>query len=67
MGTVDEIKAAIQNLPPEDQARLADWVAERFEKDWDRQVAADIEAGKLGAIIEEVDRDARAGDRPAFS
>ena len=62
MGTVDEIKAAIQNLPPEDQARLADWVVERFEKDWDRQIAADIEAGKLDSLLEEVDRDAKAGD-----
>ena len=62
MGTVDEIKAAIRNLPPEDQVRLADWVVERFEKDWDRQIAADIEAGKLDSLLEEIDRDAKAGD-----
>ena len=52
MGTVDEIKAAIQNLPAEDQARLADWVVERFEKDWDRRIAADIEAGRLDSLLE---------------
>ena len=62
MSTVDEIKAAIQNLPPGDQARLVDWVVERAKKGWGRQIAADIEAGKLDSLLEEVDRDARAGD-----
>ena len=62
MGTVDEIKAAIGHLSPEEQARLADWVLERVDRDWDRQIAADIEAGKLDSLLEEVDRDAKAGD-----
>jgi hypothetical protein len=62
MSTVDGIKAAIGHLPPEEQARLADWVLDRFDKDWDRQIAADVEAGKLDSLLEEVDRDARAGD-----
>ena len=61
MSTVEEIKAAISCLLPEEQARLADWVLERVEKDWDCQIAADIKAGKLNDIIAEVDRDARAG------
>ena len=62
MSTVEEIKAAIKRLPREKRARLADWVLERVEKDWDCQIAADIRAGKLDAVIHEVERDARAGD-----
>ena len=62
MSTVDEIKAAIGHLPPEEQARLADRVLERFDRDWDRQIAADIEAGKLDSLLEQVDRDAKVGD-----
>jgi hypothetical protein len=62
VSTVDEIKAAIGHLPPEEQARLTEWVLERFDGDWDRQIAADIEAGKLDSLLEEVDRDTRAGD-----
>ena len=62
MSTVEEIKAAIGHLSPEEQARLADWVVERFEKDWDRRIAADVEAGRLDSLLEEVDRDAKAGE-----
>jgi len=62
MSTVEEIKEAISRLSPGEQARLADWVFERIESDWDSQIAADIRAGRLDAVIEEVDRDARAGD-----
>ena len=62
MSTVEDIKGAIQHLSPREQARLADWVLERVEKDWDCQIAADIKAGRLDAVIKEVDRDARAGD-----
>ncbi len=62
MSTVEDIKGAIEHLSPGEQARLADWVLERVEKDWDCRIAADIRAGRLDAVIEEVDRDTRAGD-----
>ncbi len=62
MSTVEEIKAAIEALPQDERARLAEWVAERIETEWDRRIVEDIEAGKLDAVIREVDRDARAGD-----
>ena len=62
MSTVEEIKAAIEALPQDERARLADWVAEHIETEWDRRIVEDIEAGRLDAVIGEVDRDARAGD-----
>jgi hypothetical protein len=62
MSTVEEIKAAIERLPPDERASLAYWVLARAEAEWDRRIADDIEAGRLDAVTAEVDRDARTGD-----
>ena len=48
MLTVEEIQQAIVSLSSEDRGRLIDWMIECEDawEDWDRQIAADLRAGK---------------------
>ena len=48
MSRVEEIEAAISNLPPADYQRLVDWFREREDARWEQQLDADSAAGKLG-------------------
>ena len=43
--TLDAIKQAIADLPPEDRAALAAWIAEREMDQWDRQMQRDFSPG----------------------
>ncbi len=61
MSTVDEIKSAIEQLNLQDRAELARWLHGWEDDDWDKQIAADVEAGKLNKLLAEVDEDVRAG------
>jgi hypothetical protein len=51
MSTVEEIKAAIEQLPPSDIARLRHWLQEKDWDEWDQQIEADSAAGKLDFLI----------------
>ena len=53
MSTVEEIQSAIVSLPPEEYARLRAWFIERDWEQWDQQIAADAQAGKLDFLIAE--------------
>jgi len=53
MSTVDEIKAAIEELPKKDYIRLRTWFSERDWQEWDEQIKADSEAGKLHFLVKE--------------
>lgn len=53
MVTVEEIEKAIENLSTEDFARLRDWFWEKDWTEWDEQIAADSDAGKLDFLIKE--------------
>ena len=63
MLTVEEIQQAIVSLSSEDRGRLHDWMIECEDAwdNWDRQIAADIEAGRLDFLAEEAERDRRLG------
>ncbi len=63
MLTVEEIQQAIVSLSSEDRGRLHDWMIECEDAwdDWDQQIAADIEAGRLDFLAEEAERDRRLG------
>lgn len=50
---VKDIQAAIENLPRAEYARLRQWFAERDWADWDKQIEADVEAGKLDFLTKE--------------
>ena len=55
MDKVEEIEAAINNLPPEDFRRIADWFRERDQSFWDQQLDSDSLAGKLDFLFEEIE------------
>ena len=61
MQTVEEIQQAIEALSEEDYERIRQWLAEADWDDWDRQIAADSEAGRLDFLAEEAERDRRLG------
>ena len=61
MSTVAEIEAAISNLPPQDFAQVRDWLLERDNLLWDKQIEEDAAAGRLDHIIAEVESDIAAG------
>ena len=50
---IEEIQVAIQSLPPDQYVRLRQWLSEWDWEQWDRQIEADAEAGKLDFLIKE--------------
>ncbi len=52
MSTVEEITAAIEQLPADDVARVRAWLAEYAERLWDEQIERDERAGRLDALID---------------
>lgn len=59
MDRVEEIEAAINDLPPEDFRRIANWLRERDQALWDQQMGRDSCGGRLDFLFEEVDADSR--------
>jgi hypothetical protein len=61
MDRVEEIEAAIHNLPPDQYQRLAEWFHEFEQKRWDAQMDEDSASGKLNFLFEEADRELAQG------
>ena len=61
MSTVREIEDAVRRLPTEDLAAFRAWFAEFDAEVWDRQLEADVAAGRLDALAEEALKDLREG------
>jgi len=61
MAKVDEIKAEIEALPRDDYAELRRWFTERDWEEWDAELEADSEAGKLDFLVEEALAEKRQG------
>ena len=61
MSTIEEIKAAIEQLSFEQRADLARWFHGWTDDAWDRQMADDIAAGRFSQLLAEVDEDIEAG------
>jgi len=59
--SVTEIEAAITELTSKDLDELISWLAEYHAKIWDRQIEEDLEAGRLDAVLAEVDKEYEAG------
>ncbi len=53
MNRVEEIEAAINDLPPEEYQRIAQWFREREQARWDEQMDRNSSAGKLDFQFEE--------------
>ena len=61
MSTVEEITAAIEQLPPDQVARVRAWLADHAERAWDEQIERDERDGRLDALIDRALDEHRAG------
>ena len=61
MGKIENIERQIEALSPEELAQFRAWFLEFDCVAWDRQLEADIQAGKLHRLAEEARRDHAAG------
>lgn len=61
MSTVSEIERAIEQLPPDELARLRAWFAAFDAERWDRQFESDAADGRLDALAGEALDDLRQG------
>ncbi len=59
--SVREIESAIVNLPAQDVSELTSWLVEHHARLWDQQIEDDLEAGRLDALLAEVDQEYEAG------
>jgi hypothetical protein len=59
--SIQEIEAAITQLPVQEVDELMAWLEEYHAQIWDRQIESDLEAGRLNALLSEVDEEYEAG------
>jgi hypothetical protein len=59
--SVEELKAAVAQLPTEELNRFSRWFEEFLSDAWDRRIEADILAGRLDAAGRRADEDFEAG------
>ena len=60
--SVNEIKAAILHLTPEERAEVARCLHGWQDDEWDEQMKRDLEEGKLNALLAKVDADIASGN-----
>lgn len=60
MSTIQEIERAVERLAPDEQNAFRAWFTSFDSDAWDRQLEADVEAGKLDELATEALADLRA-------
>jgi hypothetical protein len=58
---VEELQAAVAQLPAEELDRFSQWFEEFLAEQWDQQIEADILAGRLDAVGRRAHEDFDAG------
>ena len=61
MSTIEEIEAAVQQLPPAKRAEFRAWFQSFDVTDWDQQMEDDINKGNLDWLADEAIGDSHAG------
>jgi hypothetical protein len=61
--TIKELQVAIAQLPPNQLADLMQWLEGYQAQMWDEQIEEDLEAGRLDALLVEVDKEYQAEKR----
>ena len=61
MSILVEIEAAIERLPQNDFRQLHEWIAERDQGLWDKQLDADVASRRLDRFAQEAIADVQAG------
>ncbi len=59
--SIEELQTAIAQLPAEELDRFSRWFEEYLAEQWDRQIEADILAGRLDAAGRRANAEAEAG------
>ena len=60
--TLETIKEAIEQLPPEEQTILANWFSERDWKAWDEEIERDFSPGGRGmSLLAELEQEIAEG------
>ena len=59
--SVKEIEIAITRLPATELAQLIAWFESYAAQMWDKQIEEDLRAGRLDAVLVEVDQEYEAG------
>ncbi|WP_295461288.1 hypothetical protein [uncultured Thiodictyon sp.] len=59
--TVDQVEDAVTQLPPNTLEQFAQWFEEYLSDQWDKQIEADVLAGRLDAAAQRADDDFQAG------
>jgi hypothetical protein len=59
--SISELETAVKQLTPQELARFREWFSEFDAHQWDRQIEADIAAGKLDRFADEAIDDLRQG------
>lgn len=59
--SIKEIEIAIARLPAIDLAELMVWLENYHAQVWDKQIEEDLEAGRLDALLAEVNKEYEAG------
>jgi hypothetical protein len=52
MTRVEAIEAEVEKLAPDEFSELREWILERDEERWDRQLERDASTGKLETLFE---------------
>ena len=61
MDRVEELEAAIIDLPPDQYRRLADWFRTVDRRRWDEQMDRDSLGGKLDFLFDEAESESKQG------
>ena len=59
--SLNQLETAITQLPKADLTAFAQWFEEYLADEWDRQIEADVKAGKLNHLMKQADEDFQAG------
>jgi len=59
--SIEELQSAVAQLPAEELGRFSRWFEEFLAEQWDRQIEADILAGRPDAAGRRADEEAEAG------
>ena len=59
--SIEELQTAVAQLPAEELDRFSQWFEEFLAEQWDRQIEADILAGRLDAAGRRADEEFEAG------
>jgi hypothetical protein len=59
--SAEELESVIAELPVADLTRFSKWFEEFMADQWDRQIEADMRAGRLDAVLKRADEHYEAG------